>query len=93
MAAGTKLQALLVGDGPLAAAVRTARNALDLEGTLHLAGHRGDAEALGAAIAGLCADAGRRAAMGAAAMDRVRRFGVAQTAEGRLAVYRRVLAR
>lgn len=149
-AAGAALQALLVGDGPLAAQIRAARAALGLGGTLHLAGQRGDADALiaacdvfvlssreeglgtvlldamlcgkpvaataaggipevvedgvtgvlvpvgdaaalGAAIADLCRDEARRAAMGAAARVRVRRFGVDQTAEDTLAVYRRVV--
>lgn len=152
VAAGTALQALLVGDGPLAGEVRVERDALGLGDTLHLAGQRGDADALiaacdvfvlssreeglgtvlldamlcgkpvaataaggirdvveegvtgllvpvgdasalGAAIAGLCRDPERRAAMGAAARSRVGRFGLEQTAAGTLAVYRRVLGR
>ncbi len=148
--AGAELQALLVGDGPLAAEVRAERESLHLEGVLHLAGQRsdadaliaacdvfvlssreeglgtvlldamlcgkpvaataaggipdvvedgttgrlvppGDAAALGAAIADLCRDGARRAAMGAAARVAVRRFSADHTAEGTLAVYRRVL--
>lgn len=152
VAAGTALQALLVGDGPLAGEVRRERDTLGLGGVLHLAGQRsdadaliaacdvfvlssreeglgtvlldamscgkpvaatsaggigdvvehgvtgllvpvGEAEALGAAIAGLCRDAERRAAMGAAARSRVGRFGLEQMAAGTLAVYSRVLGR
>lgn len=47
--AGTALQALLVGDGPLAGEVRAERDALGLGDTLHLAGQRSDADALIAA--------------------------------------------
>ncbi|MEK6769802.1 MAG: glycosyltransferase family 4 protein [Gemmatimonadota bacterium] len=146
------LQALLVGDGPLAGEVRRERDTLGLGGVLHLAGQRSDADALiaacdvfvlssreeglgtvlldamscgkpvaatsaggigdvvkhgvtgllvpvgeaaalGAAIAGLCGDAGRRAAMGEAGRVGVSRFGVEQMAEGTLGVYRRALGR
>ena len=44
--AGAALQALLVGDGPLASEVQAERDALGLAGTLHLAGQRPDADAL-----------------------------------------------
>lgn len=47
--AGAELQALLVGDGPLAPLVRAEREAQHIEGVLHLAGQRSDADALIAA--------------------------------------------
>jgi glycosyltransferase involved in cell wall biosynthesis len=46
---GRGIQALLIGDGPLAGAVRRARRAHRLEGVLHLTGFRHDAVALLAA--------------------------------------------
>jgi glycosyltransferase involved in cell wall biosynthesis len=62
------LQALLVGDGPLRAEVEREVRILDLEGTLHVAGYRTDADALLAAADVACLSS-REEGMGSVLLD------------------------
>jgi glycosyltransferase involved in cell wall biosynthesis len=62
------LQALLVGDGPLRAEVEREVRTLGLEGTLHVAGYRTDADALLAAADVACLSS-REEGMGSVLLD------------------------
>ncbi len=65
---GPKLQALLVGDGPLREAVSEELERLSLAGVVHLAGYRTDADALLAAATVACLSS-REEGMGSVLLD------------------------